>query len=269
MKQTDKSCTQMSFPNWLDAINASNLNPQSRHAFAITIRWFLGYCKRTKQVACVDSIRGFLAWAKEEKSPDQRVFQSWRKALAWFYKNAPEAKGDMDSSEQLKEPETEWEKKLVNQMRIEHKALDTERSYRDWCRRMVRFCFDKKPEALGNADIERFLDNLATEGRVSAATQRQALNTLVYWFKMVRKVEVSEFLDYRKARPKKNLPVVMSQREIPLFLEQLSGTHQLMAKIQYGAGLRISDILYHFRIEMTKWCSSIRKQRKARLSDCI
>ena len=56
-------------------------------------------------------------------------------------------------------------------------------------------------------------------------------------------MEVSEFLDYRKARAKKNLPVVMSQREIPLFLKQLTGTHQLMAKIQYGAGLRISDVV--------------------------
>ena len=217
MKQTVKSCTQVSFSNWLDAIDASNLNPKSRHAFVITIRWFLGYCKRTEQVACVDSIRAFLEWAREEKKPEEGVFHNWRKALVWFYKNAPETEDKMDSSEQLKEPETEWEKKLVNQMRIEHKALETERSYRDWCRRMVRFCFDKKAEALGNADIERFLDNLATEGRVSEATQRQALNALVYWFKIVRKMEVSEFLDYRKARAKKNLPVVMSQREIPLF----------------------------------------------------
>lgn len=50
-------------------------------------------------------------------------------------------------------------------------------------------------------------------------------------------------MDYKKAKAKKNLPVVMSQAEIPLFLKQLKGTHLLMAKIQYGAGLRISDVV--------------------------
>ncbi len=65
-------------------------------------------------------------------------------------------------------------------MRYHHYAYRTEKTYSDWILRYIKFHGGKThPKNMGKNEIEAFLSHLATQGKVSASTQRQALNAFV------------------------------------------------------------------------------------------
>src|SRR5439155_20263910 len=72
-------------------------------------------------------------------------------------------------------------------MRLHHYSIHTERSYIDWIRRYVQSHRMKSREELagGEAKIEAFLTDLAVNGKVSASTQNQAFNALVFLYRRV------------------------------------------------------------------------------------
>ena len=71
-------------------------------------------------------------------------------------------------------------------LRYHHYAYRTEQTYCDWIVRYVKFHGAKKhPHEMGKAEIEAFLSHLATHGRVSASTQRQALNAIIFLYRNV------------------------------------------------------------------------------------
>jgi site-specific recombinase XerD len=43
--------------------------------------------------------------------------------------------------------------------------------------------------------------------------------------------------------PKRRLPVVLSQDEVVTVLDRMQGVHQLLARLLYGTGLRITEAL--------------------------
>ena len=71
-------------------------------------------------------------------------------------------------------------------LRYYHYAYRTEQTYGQWILRYIHHFGGKThPNRLGAKDVERFLSHLATEGQVSASTQRQALNALVFLYRDV------------------------------------------------------------------------------------
>jgi site-specific recombinase XerD len=161
----------------------------------------------------------------------------------WFYQHADKSNTLTDVPESLPEPEEGWEIELVRSLRRLGRSYNTEKSYRSWCKRFVRFSRPEKPENLTMEHLTAFLDDLAVKQRVSQGTQRQALNALVFWFRKVRSMEIPEKLEFGKARIKKNLPVVLHKNEVKALLEKLPGTYKLMGQLQYGSGMRVSDLL--------------------------
>ena len=79
--------------------------------------------------------------------------------------------------------------KLMDQvrqvMRYHHYAYRTEKTYSDWILRYIRFFGAKyHPKDMGKPEIESFLSHLATKENVSASTQRQTLNALIFYIVM-------------------------------------------------------------------------------------
>src|SRR5438132_8823755 len=72
-------------------------------------------------------------------------------------------------------------------MRLKHYSIRTERCYCDWIRRYVRYHRMKSRTDLdgGEAKMERFLSELAVEGQVSASTQNQAFNALLFLYREI------------------------------------------------------------------------------------
>ena len=144
---------------------------------------------------------------------------------------------------QAKVPMDPWFDETVRLMRVRQMAYRTEEAYIGWLRRMERYLQSNDGlESFGEDDLKRFLSYLAVEEGVAAGTQRQALNAGVFFLREVRQLELGDFSDYVKANPRKYYPVVYSKGEIRRLLEQVQGKWQLMARLQYGCGLRISEL---------------------------
>ncbi|MEI2419789.1 phage integrase N-terminal SAM-like domain-containing protein, partial [Arthrospira platensis SPKY2] len=122
-------------------------------------------------------------------------------------------------------------------------AYRTEETYLGWLRRMEAFLQEKDGlEHFAEEDLKRFLSYLAVEEGVGASTQRQALNAGVFFLREVKKQDLGDFSDYVKANPRKYYPVVYSRGEIQRLLAAMRGHGALMARLQYGCGLRISEV---------------------------
>src|SRR6266567_3155635 len=72
-------------------------------------------------------------------------------------------------------------------MRLHHYSIHTQRTYLDWTKRYVQFHHMQTRDDLadGERKIEEFLTHLAVSGKVSASTQNQAMNALVFLYKRV------------------------------------------------------------------------------------
>lgn len=127
-------------------------------------------------------------------------------------------------------------------LRYHHYAYKTEQTYSQWILRYIHF-FECKvhPAELGAGNVERFLSHLAVERKVSASTQRQALNALVFLYRDVLDMPLAEKIQPIRSKRKPNLPTVLGGEEIQRFFQQIKGTHALMAKLLYGSGLRLME----------------------------
>lgn len=131
-----------------------------------------------------------------------------------------------------------------NTMAFLHYSRRTEKSYVGWIVRYLRFYdFKTHPKDLHEIDIERFLTYLAKERNVSVSTQKQALNAIAFLYKKVLKIELAGFSSFTRATKPRNLPVVLSKREVDGVLGNLSGVHWLVGMIMYGGGLRLNEAL--------------------------
>lgn len=127
-------------------------------------------------------------------------------------------------------------------LRYHHYAYKTEQTYCQWIVRYIRFFENKMhPRDLGPRDVERFLSDLAVRGKVSASTQRQALNALVFLYRQVLDKPLDDRIQPTRSKKRPMLPTVLGRDEINLFFRHIEGTHALMAKILYGAGLRLME----------------------------
>jgi integron integrase len=78
---------------------------------------------------------------------------------------------------------------------------------------------------------------------VAVSTQRQALNALVFFFREALKREPGDLADYTPSSRAPRVPVVLTRDECRQLFQALSGTVRLMAQLQYGAGLRIGELI--------------------------
>ena len=136
--------------------------------------------------------------------------------------------------------------KLMDQvrqvLRYYHYALRTEKTYCSWILQYIRFHGTAThPKELGSSQIEMFLSYLATERKVTAATQKQALNAIVFLYKKVLDVPLEDGIALVRAKKRTRPPVVMTKDEVTVVLAHIQGSHLLMARLLYGCGLRLME----------------------------
>jgi len=99
------------------------------------------------------------------------------------------------------------------------------------------------PASLTPEEVKAFLTFLAVKKKVSASSQNQAFNALLFFFRHVLKKEFGKIEGVVRAKRKPYLPVVLSRAEIDRILENLQYPFDLVAKLLYGCGLRLSECL--------------------------
>ena len=128
-------------------------------------------------------------------------------------------------------------------IRIKHYSIRTEQAYLQWIRRYIRFHGKRHPRELGADALTAFLSDLAIRGQVSASTQNQALNAILFMYREVLKIQLPWIDDVQRAKRPHRLPVVLTRGEVKGILAQLEGTIWLMAAMTYGGGLRLLECL--------------------------
>ena len=103
----------------------------------------------------------------------------------------------------------------------------------------ILFHDKRHPVDLGATEVEAFLTYLAVDREVSAATQNQAQCALLFLYREVLGVDLPWLDNVERAKRPVKLPVVLTIDEVTLILERLTGTHRLIGRLMYGAGLRI------------------------------
>jgi integron integrase len=135
-------------------------------------------------------------------------------------------------------------KKLLDQMRdalrLKHYSYRTEEAYLDWARRYILFHHKRHPKDMGAPQIRGFLAHLATERKVAASTQNQALSAILFLYREVLHKDIEPILLSNAKRPER-LPTVLTRAEALGLIGQLAGTHKLMAQLLYGSGLRLAE----------------------------
>jgi integron integrase len=156
-------------------------------------------------------------------------------------------------------PKSKLLDQLKEVLRLKHYSLRTEEAYGQWVRRYLRFCRDHRgesghrpdatggkwihPRELGAADVVAFLNHLAGEQNVAAATQNQALNAISFLYQQVLRLDLGDLGEFLAASKRRRVPVVLSKEEVQRLLSSLEGTYQLMARMLYGTGLRLLECL--------------------------
>ena len=118
-------------------------------------------------------------------------------------------------------------------MRLKHYSIRTEQCYCDWIRRYIRFHGLKEREALlsePEAKMETFLSDLAVNGQVSASTQNQAFNAILFLYREILHRNLEGIQAVRADRPVR-VPTVLTAEEAKQVILAMSGTPQLVAKL--------------------------------------
>ena len=135
---------------------------------------------------------------------------------------------------------------MRNAVRVAGYSIRTEKTYVDWAQRFTRFCLrtmNMKPSQANAPGVTRYLDFLALRRKVSTGTQKQAMCALAFFFKRVVGEEEFEFERPKPAERRRRLPVVLSHGEVERLFEVLHEPWLLIAKVMYGAGLRLMECM--------------------------
>jgi len=118
----------------------------------------------------------------------------------------------------------------------------TEKTYVHWVVRFIRFHGLRHPNDMGAPEVNAFLADLAQNHHCAVATQRTALNALVFLFQRHMDRPLGD-LDFRYARRRQRVPTVFTHAEATAIIAALAGTHRLVASLLYGSGLRLNEAL--------------------------
>jgi len=150
----------------------------------------------------------------------------------------------MDSTDDIPIPVNrvpgQFMRQLRTSMRQQKLAWATEKTYVHWVRSFIRYHRYRHPLEMGALEVDQYLSWLAVHRRVSPATQSIALNALIFVYKRHLRRDIGQ-LEYRRARPKQRVPVVLTHDEALAIISRLPLRVKLFVEVLYGAGLRQAE----------------------------
>ena len=141
-------------------------------------------------------------------------------------------------------------------MRFHHYSGRTEETYWQWIVRFLQFHRGgenedsprssqqgwRHPREMGAAEVHEYLSHLATARNVSASTQNQALNAMVFLYGEVLHQPLGEIGEYARAQRPRRVPEVLSRKETERVLAAVDAAYALPLKLLYGSGMRVMEL---------------------------
>ena len=226
-----------------DLAEFRGLTTQERTGFLLVLEWFENFRLRQQLEAGREAARIF--WKAEvlrEGRPRERwQLRQWEEALRW-YLDWLKACAEMGADH----------RSLAERVRTavysaggrRGLALRTKQCYGAWAARYATFAGGEQ-EVMDEKTATRFLNAVVDDEDHAYSTQKQALNAMAFFFKHVCGVEKPVF-DVKLRKTGTRVPVVLSKPERQRIFGELdaaSGRYALPARLQYGAGLRLSELM--------------------------
>lgn len=258
----------VSFKTWTEVLDGASMPMALKQVHKKDILRLLRVCKLCEKPVSV----GLIKWHLGRKGLSEGERAEERDSFIWFYQTAklvgeirhqsrpfdPPAEdphaivgsgGGSFQSKGVPPPrgkddlgDKDWERELVLAVRRRGYAWRTELTYRDWAKRFAQFIEPVEPWRASGVEVDAFLSYLAVERKIAPATQKQALNALVFFLKHGLSIEVGE-LTFRRAKPRRTLPSVMTRSEVGRLLTELPSGYRLMGELMYGSGVRLMELL--------------------------
>ncbi len=130
-------------------------------------------------------------------------------------------------------------------IRYKHYSLKTEEAYLYWIRFFVRWHGRagamRHPRDMGGAEVQAFLQMLATERRASVSTHNQALSALLFLYRDVLGQSLPWMNDLQRPNQPRRIPSVLTRAEVSALLSAMDGELGLLARLLYGTGMRLME----------------------------
>ncbi len=226
-----------------------NIPPSQYAFFHKCLLYYLRICEK-HQLETTDT-RHFKIYCEKlrGKQLSEEEYKLARQAIALYYRSQgirSQKEVALDISEPLKLAGTSWiavYRKLKTAIKVRHYSVKTWQTYRYWLNAFQRFTKSKDPQSLTMEDVKHFLNYLAEEKQVAAATQNLAFNALLFLFEKLleKKFEMIEGLT--KAKRRNHIPDVLSREEVDQIISFLDYPYNLISQLLYGCGLRLFECL--------------------------
>ncbi len=217
-------------------------------------RWvskFIAFSNAKSELALEKRIEIFIAqMLKDKNTPDWQIDQARDALKLYLYHFNGNDLAKVSPAKIGLRPVLDYptiERDLRSSMRLKHYSYKTERSYIGWARRFYDYITNVKKKntndnTLTSADVRDFLSNLSLKHKVSSSTQNQAFNALLFLFRDILKIELSDLKQTVRAKRGQKLPVVLSHDEVEQIFKQAVGKDLLLLQLLYGTGMRLMEL---------------------------
>lgn len=221
-----------------DLLASRDLNDREKQGYAFLLSWHETWrLGRRLPVGC-EAARSF--WKVEVLAKARKAWQleQWAEAVRWYL-------GWLELCQGSGKPvvsQAERVRDAVERVGARRGlALRTRQSYGSWAVRFAAWAGSRE-RILDPACARDWLGDLVAKTGVSYATQKQALNALAFLYKDVCGMEEVD-LGVKLRKTAKRIPVVLNMDEVMRLIEKLEPLYRLPAQLQYGAGLRIGELV--------------------------
>ena len=237
-----------------DLAEFRGLTDRERSGYLLVLEWFENFRLRHELGAGREAARVF--WTtdvlRDDRPREEWQLEQWAEAIVWYLKwldACTEAGADHRGlAERLRAA-------VYSACSRRGLALRTKQCYGAWAARFAVFAGDER-KAMDVETATRFLTSVVVDEDCAYSTQKQALNALAFFFKQVCGVAEPVF-GVKLKKTGTRVPVVLSKGETQRVFSELEapanrstsglgktdGRHALAARLQYGAGLRVSELV--------------------------
>jgi integron integrase len=225
--------------NWeKDLLASRDVSDAEKQSYGFLLAWYQSWRWRERREVGRESAAAF--WRGQVKSKPRKDWQleQWGAAMRWFLRWLEICQAEGRETRCLSE---RMHSAVLSAGARRGLALRTRETYAGWIARYGEWVGDAR-DAMDEAKASEWLGVLVKQQNLSFSTQKQALNAVAFFFKDVCGRETVHF-DVTLRKTPKRIPVVLAVREVLALLGRLEGDLKLAAQIQYGAGLRLKEVV--------------------------
>lgn len=220
------------------------MSPQEEEARLKWLRFYLDFCQKYGHAPrSEESLEPFLVKIASKHQSAERQRQA-AESVRLYYGLLPRLVGeasDLAIPESLKATQETFLTRLEEEIKLRQYSPRTLSTYRTWVRDFLKFHDRVEPGELEAEHARAYLTHLAVDRKVTASTQNQAFNALLFLFRHILKRDYELGDTVARAKRRRYIPVVLSRDEIDEILEALPPPHRLVTQLLYACGLRLAE----------------------------